>query len=327
VNMTRRTGIALPTIAAFGISSIQEQDPSRFPEKPLRLVVPFAAGGPTDVMARLVAAKMADAMGQQIVVENRVGAGGTIAAADVAKSAPDGYTLMFHNVSTAAINLHLYKKLPYDPMKDFAPVSRLADIPNVMIINKDLPAKNLREFIAHVKANPGKLPYASSGNGTILHLSGELFKQMAGAEMTHIPYKGSAPATVDLLGGTIAMLFDNMPGQVENIRSGKVVALGVTTGVRVPVLPDIPTLAEAGLPQFKNASWFSFFARGGTPAAVIRKLESEAIKAVHDPAVTARIRQLGAIPVASTAEDLDRFWKSEIEYWRPIVERLKLRLD
>jgi tripartite-type tricarboxylate transporter receptor subunit TctC len=303
------------------------QDLSRFPEKPVRLVVPFAVGGPTDVMARLVAAKMSDSFGQQIVVENKVGAGGTIAAADVARAAPDGYTLMFHNVSTAAINLHLYKKLTYDPVKDFAPVSRLADIPNVMIINKDVPAKNLREFIAYAKANPGKLSYASSGNGTILHLSGELFKQMTGVEMAHVPYKGSAPATLDLLGGNIAMLFDNMPGQVENIRGGKVIPMGVTTGVRVPILPDLPTLAEAGLPEFRNASWFSFYARGGTPRDVIRRLETEAIKAVHDPAVTARIRQLGAIPVASTAEELERFWKTEIEYWRPIVTRLNLQLD
>jgi tripartite-type tricarboxylate transporter receptor subunit TctC len=303
------------------------QDAARFPEKPIRLVVPFAAGGPTDVMARLVAAKMSDTLGQQIVVENKLGAGGTIAAADVAKSAPDGYTLMFHNVSTAAINLHLYRKLPYEPIKDFQPISRLADIPNVMVINKDIPAKTLREFIAYVKANPGKLNYASSGNGTILHLSGELFKQLTGTEMTHVPYKGSAPATVDLMGGNIAMLFDNMPGQVENIRGGKVIPLGVTTAVRVPILPDIPALSESGLPEFKNASWFSFYTKGGTPREIVRKLETEAIKAVNDPSVTARIRQLGAIPVASTADELDRFWKSEIEYWRPIVERLNLKLD
>jgi len=303
------------------------QDPAKFPEKPLRLVVPFAAGGPTDVMARLVAAKMGENMGQQIVVENKLGAGGTIAATEVARSAPDGYTLMFHNVSTAAINLHLYKKLAYDPVKDFQPISRLADIPNVMIINKDIPAKNLREFIAYAKANPGKLNYASSGNGTILHLSGELFKQMTGITMAHVPYKGSAPATVDLMGGNIAMLFDNMPGQVENIRGGKVIPLGVTTGVRVPILPEIPSLSEAGLPEFKNASWFSFYSRGGTPRPVIAKLEAEAIKAVHDPAVTARIRSLGAIPVASTADELDKFWKQEIEYWRPIVGRLNLQLD
>jgi len=303
------------------------QDPAKFPEKPLRLVVPFAAGGPTDVMARLVAAKMGENMGQQIVVENKLGAGGTIAATEVARSAPDGYTLMFHNVSTAAINLHLYKKLAYDPVKDFQPISRLADIPNVMIINKDIPAKNLREFIAYAKANPGKLNYASSGNGTILHLSGELFKQMTGITMAHVPYKGSAPATVDLMGGNIAMLFDNMPGQVENIRGGKVIPLGVTTGVRVPILPEIPSLSEAGLAEFKNASWFSFYSRGGTPRPIIAKLEAEAIKAVHDPAVTARIRSLGAIPVASTADELDKFWKQEIEYWRPIVGRLNLQLD
>ena len=310
---------------AVAVSPAFAQD--KFPEKPLRLVVPFAAGGPTDVMARLVAAKMSESMGQQIMVENKLGAGGTIAATEVARSAPDGYTLMFHNVSTAAINLHLYKKLPYDPIKDFQPISRLADIPNVMIINKDIPAKTLREFIAYAKANPGKLNYASSGNGTILHLSGELFKQMAGVEMTHVPYKGSAPATVDLIAGNIAMLFDNMPGQVENLRGQKVIGLGVTTGVRVPVVPDVPTLAEAGLPEFKNASWFSFYAKGGTPREVIRKLELESIKAVNDPIVTARIRMLGAIPIASTADELDKFWKAEIEYWRPIVTRLNLQLD
>ena len=299
----------------------------KFPEKPIRLVVPFAIGGPTDVMARLVAAKMSENLGQPVVVENKLGAGGTIAATDVARSAPDGYTLMFHNVSTAAINMHVYKKLAYDPIKDFQPVSRLADIPNVMIINKDIPARTLREFIDYAKANPGKLNYASSGNGTVFHLAGELFKQMAGVQMTHVPYKGTSLAQVDLLGGTIAMMFDNIPGQVETIRTGKVTGLGVTTGVRAPVLPDLPTLAEAGLPEFKNASWFSFFARGGTPREVIRKLEMESIKAVNDPIVTARIRMLGAIPIASTADELDKFWKAEIEYWRPIVTRLNLQLD
>ncbi len=311
-------------VLAFPLAHAQD---TKFPERPIRLVVPFAAGGPTDVIARLVAAKMMESTGQQVLVENRVGAGGTIASAEVAKSAPDGYTLMFHNVSTAAINLHLYKQLAYDPVKDFQPISRLADIPNVMIVNKDVPAKTLAEFVTYVKSNPGKLTYASSGNGTILHLSGELFKQLAGVELLHVPYKGSAPATVDLLGGQITMLFDNMPGQVENIRGGRVKALGVTTAQRVTILPDVPPLSEVGLPTFKNASWFSFFTRAGTPREVVRKLEQESIKAVNDPAITQRIRQLGAIPVASTAEELDKFWKSEIEYWRPIVERLNLRLD
>ncbi len=317
----------LALLIACTLQPALSQDASKFPEKAIRVVVPFAIGGPTDVMARLVAAKMSENLGQQLIVENKLGAGGTIAATDVARSAPDGYTLMFHNVSTAAINLHVYKKLAYDPVKDFQPISRLADIPNVMIINKDIPARTLREFIAYVKANPGKLNYASSGNGTIFHLTGEMFKQMAGVQMTHVPYKGTSLAQVDLLGGTVAMMFDNMPGQVENIRSGRVTGLGVTTGVRVPVVPDVPTLMEAGLPEFKNASWFSFFARGGTPREVIKKLEIEAVRAVLDPIVTARIRSLGAIPVASTAEELDKFWKSEIEYWRPIVTRLNLQLD
>ena len=317
----------LALLLACALQPSFAQDASKFPEKAIRVVVPFAIGGPTDVMARLVAAKMSENLGQQLVVENKLGAGGTIAATDVARSAPDGYTLMFHNVSTAAINLHVYKKLAYDPVKDFQPVSRLADIPNVMIINKDIPAKTLREFIAYVKANPGKLNYASSGNGTIFHLTGEMFKQMAGVQMTHVPYKGTSLAQVDLLGGSVAMMFDNMPGQVENIRSGRVIGLGVTTGVRVSVVADVPTMMEAGLPEFKNASWFSFFARGGTPREVIKKLEIEAVRAVLDPVINARIRTLGAIPVASTAEELDKFWKGEIEYWRPIVARLNLQLD
>ena len=325
--MKKLLALGLNFSLACALQPALAQDASKFPEKAIRVVVPFAIGGPTDVMARLVAAKMSENLGQQVIVENKLGAGGTIAATDVARSAPDGYTLMFHNVSTAAINMHVYKKLAYDPVKDFQPISRLADIPNVMIINKDIPARTLREFIAYVKANPGKLNYASSGNGTIFHLTGEMFKQMAGVQMTHVPYKGTSLAQVDLLGGNVAMMFDNMPGQVENIRSGRVTGLGVTTGVRVPVVPDVPTIAEAGLPEFKNASWFSFFARGGTPREVIKKLETEAVRAVLDPIVNARIRSLGAIPVASTAEELDKFWKSEIEYWRPVVARLNLQLD
>src|SRR5687768_11310137 len=173
----------LVAVALTAAAVAQAQDASKFPEKSLRLVVPFAAGGPTDIMARLVAAKMSESMGQQVLVENRLGAGGTVATAEVAKSAPDGYTLLFHNVSTAAINQHLYRRLPYDPVKDFQPVSRLADIPNVLIVNKDVPVKSLADFITYAKANPGKLNYASSGNGTILHLSGELFKQLTGADM------------------------------------------------------------------------------------------------------------------------------------------------
>lgn len=324
-----KQGIVAVTLAAMAVFSQHSaaQDASRFPERNIRLVVPFSAGGATDVIARLVAAKMSEEFGRQIVVENKPGAGGTLAAAEVAKSAPDGYNLMFHNVSTAAIIMHLYKNITYDPVKDFQPVSRLADIPNVMVINKDVPAKSLAEFIALAKASPGKFSFGSSGNGTVLHLSGEILMQMTGTEMTHVPYKNFPTAKVDLMAGTITMLFDNLPGQMEFIRKGSVTALGVTTAVRVPGFPDIPTLSESGLPEFKNASWFSIFSRGGTPPEVVRRLEQAAIRAVNDPAVTQRILQLGALPVASTAEDLGRFWRTEIEYWRKVVEGLNLRLD
>ncbi len=300
---------------------------AQFPEKPLRMVVPFAPGGPTDIIARLVAARMGESMGRAVVVENRTGAGGTIGAAEVARSPADGYTLMFHNVSTAVVAHYVYRKLPYDTVRDFTPISRLADIPNVLIVNRDVPAKNLKEFIAFARANPGKLNYGSSGIGTILHLSGELFKQLTNTDATHITYKGSAPATAELMAGALTYLFDNLPGQIEGIRAGSVRAIGVTTATRVPVLPDVPTLSEAGLPTFRNASWFALYVRSGTPAEIARRLEAESIRAVNDPTVTQRIRDLGAIPIASSADDLGRFWRAELESWRPLIERLNLNLD
>jgi tripartite-type tricarboxylate transporter receptor subunit TctC len=316
-------GFAL--LAASGI--LAQPAHAQFPERQLRMVVPFAPGGPTDIIARLVAARMGESMGRPVVVENRTGAGGTIGAAEALRTPADGYTLMFHNVSTAVIAPFVYRKLPYDTLRDFTPVSRLADIPNVLIVNRDVPATNLKEFIAWARVNGSKLNYGSSGIGTILHLSAELFKQQTGTEAIHITFKGSAPATVDLMAGRITYLFDNLPGQIEGIRAGTVRALGVTTGTRVTVLPDVPTLAEAGLPNFRNASWFALYVRTGTPPEIVRRLEAEAIKAVNDPVITARIRDLGAIPVASTADDLGKFWRAEIDSWRPLIERLNLNLD
>lgn len=300
---------------------------AQYPDRQLRLVVPFAPGGPTDLIARLVAAKMAESMGRPILVENRGGAGGTIGAAESLRSPPDGYTMMFHNVSTAAITPFVYRKLSYDTARDFVPVSRLVDVPNVLIANREVPAKNLKEFIAYAKANPGKLNYGSSGIGTVLHLSAELFMQQSGTEAAHIAFKGSAPATVELMAGRLTYLFDNLPGQIEGIRAGKVRALGVTTGTRVAVLPEVPTLAEAGLPTFQNASWFALFVRTGTPPDIIRRLEGEAIKAVADPVVAQRLRDLGAIPIGSTADDLGKFWRAEMETWRKLIESLKIVLD
>jgi tripartite-type tricarboxylate transporter receptor subunit TctC len=303
------------------------QEPARYPDRPLRMVVPFAAGGPTDIIARLVAARMGESMGRAIVVENRGGAGGTIGAAEALRTPADGYTLMFHNVSTAAIGPFVYRKLSYDTVRDFTPVSRLADVPSVLIINRDIPAKNLKEFVTWARANPGKINYGSSGAGTILHLSAELVKQMTGTEGTHVAYKGSAPATGELMAGALTYLFDNLPGQIEGIKAGTVRAMGVTTGVRVSVLPDVPTLAEAGLPTFRNASWFALYVRSGTSPEIVRRLEAEAIKAVNDPGVSQRIKDLGAIPIASTADELTRFWRAELDTWRPLIERLNLALD
>jgi len=325
----RLTGSALLAGAAalFAVLALAAPAHAQYPDRPLRMVVPFAPGGPTDLIARLVAARMGESMGRPVNVENRAGAGGTIGSAEVARAPADGYTLMFHNISTAVITPYVYKKLSYDAIRDFAPVSRLVDVPNVLIINRDIPAKNLKEFIAYARANPGKINYGSSGVGTILHLSAELFKQMSSTEGMHITYKGSAPATVDLMAGALTYMFDNLPGQIEAIRAGSVRALGVTTGTRVPVLPDVPTLAESGLPQFRNASWFALFVRSGTPPEFIKRLEAEAIKAVNDPAVLPRLRDLGAIPIASTADDLGKFWRAELDSWRPLIERLNLSLD
>ncbi|MBC7781705.1 MAG: tripartite tricarboxylate transporter substrate binding protein [Proteobacteria bacterium] len=320
------TGALMPGLLAAATFA-QAQEAARYPDRQLRMVVPFAAGGPTDIIARLVAAKMGESMGRAVVVENRGGAGGTIGAAEAARLPADGYTLMFHNVSTAAIAPFVYRKLTYDTVRDFTPISRLADVPNVLIINRDVPVKNLKEFIAFTRANPNRINYGSSGIGTVLHLSAELFKQLTSTEGTHVAYKGSAPATAELMAGTLTFLFDNLPGQIEGIRAGTVRALGVTTGTRVSVLPDVPTLAEAGLPAFRNASWFALFVRSGTPHEISRRLEAEAIKAVQDPTVAQRIRDLGAIPIASSAEDLGRFWRAELDLWRPLVERLNLSLD
>lgn len=236
-----------------------------FPERPLRLIVTFPPGGSTDIVARLVGAKMSEGLGRSVVIDNKAGAAGAVGTAEAAKSAADGYTLLFHIVTTAVINPLTQKELSYDPVKDFQPVAMIAKIPNVMIVNKDIPAKNLREFIAWVKANPGKLAYGSSGTGGVMHISGEVLKKMAGIDILHVPYKGSAPAIQDMIGGRVVMLFDNITGAMGPIRSGQVRALGVTTDERIAALPDLPTLAESGLPEFKNSSWFSIFTRAGVP--------------------------------------------------------------
>jgi tripartite-type tricarboxylate transporter receptor subunit TctC len=321
------------TIAAVAFAAFAAAAPSTalaqagFPDRPLRLIVTFPPGGSTDVVARLMAAKMSDGLGRPVVVENKPGAAGAVGTAEAARAPADGYTLLFHIVTTAVINPLTQKEINFDPVKDFQPVAMIAKIPNVMIVNKDIPAKDLREFIAWVKANPGKLAYGSSGTGGVMHISGEVLKKMAGLDMLHVPYKGSAPAIQDMIGGRVVMLFDNITGAIGPIRSGQVRALGVTTDQRVAVLPDVPTIAESGLPEFKNSSWFSIFTRGGVPQPVVARLEQETLKAVQQPDTLAKLNELGAIPAPMNSAELDRFWKAEFDYWRAALKTANIKLD
>ncbi|MDI4655300.1 Bug family tripartite tricarboxylate transporter substrate binding protein [Xanthobacter autotrophicus] len=291
-----------------------------FPDRPIRLVVPFAAGGSTDIVARIIAAKMGEILKQQIVVENRAGAGGNAGAAAVARSAPDGYTVLMGTVATHAINPALYTKIPYDPVKDFAPVSLLVNVPNVVVVHPSLNVKSVKELIDLLKANPDKYDYASSGIGTPLHLSGALFESMAGVKMVHVPYKGAGPALLDVVAGQVKIMFDNLPSSIGQIRKGGVIGLAVTTKERSPAAPDIPTVAESGLPGYETYSWNAIFAPAGTPQAYIDILAKAGAEAVADPAVKARLADLSAVSVGSTPAQLADHVKAELAKWAPVVK-------
>jgi tripartite-type tricarboxylate transporter receptor subunit TctC len=300
--------IASPTSAAY-------------PERPIRLVVPFSVGGTTDVIARVVAAKMSESLGQQIVVDNKGGAGGTIGVEEVTRAAPDGYTIIMHTSSTAAINVWLYKNLSYDVTTTFTPVSLLVTVPNVLVVNQNVKANTVAELIAMAKAEPGKFNYGSSGNGTVLHLSGELFKGMTGADIVHIPYPGSGPAMNDLLGGHIDMIFDNLPTSIGHVKAGTLRALAVTTKTRVPALPDVPTMEEAGVPGYDTYSWSAIFAPTGTSQEVIDTLSKAAIAAVGDPVVKKQLEDISCTIEAKSPTDTDKFWREQIQFWKPVVEK------
>jgi tripartite-type tricarboxylate transporter receptor subunit TctC len=298
-----------------------------YPTRPIRIVVPFPAGGTTDVLARAVAQKLTESLGQPTVVDNRPGAGGNIGAELVAKSAPDGYTLLMGTVGTHAINPSLYPKMPYDHVRDFAPVILVAGVPNVLVINPALPINSVQELIAYGKANPGKLNFASSGNGTSIHLSGELFKTMAGVQMAHIPYKGSAPALQDLVGGQVQLMFDNLPSSLALIKAGKLKALAVTSKERAAALPDVPTLAESGLPGFEASSWFGLLAPAGTPQPVIAKLNAEVAKWLASPEAKEKLLAQGAIAAGGTPEDFARHIAAETAKWQKVVKDSGAKID
>ena len=305
-------------------AAAQAQD---YPTKPIRVVVPFPAGGATDILARAAAQKMTEAWGQSVVVDNRPGAGGNIGSELVAKAAPDGYTLEMGTVGTHAINPSLYAKMPYDHVKDFAPVILVAGVPNVLVVNPAVPANSVQELIAYAKANPGKLNFASSGSGTSIHLSGELFKVMAGVQMTHIPYKGSAPALQDLLGGQVQLMFDNLPPSLPQIKAGKLRALGVTSAARAPALPDVPTIAESGLPGFEASSWFGLLAPAGTPPAIIAKINAEIGKWLATPEAREKLLAAGANAAGGTPEDFARHIAAETAKWAKVVKESGAKVD
>lgn len=305
---------------------------SAWPNKPVKIVVPFAPGGTTDILARAIAPDLSQAFGQQFIIENRGGAGGNLGADQVAKSPGDGYTLLMGTVGTHGINRALYSRLAYDPIKDFEPITLVAGVPNVMVLNAEKAAANnitnVKEFIQYAKANPGKMNMASSGNGTSIHLAGELFKSQTGTFMVHIPYRGSGPALLDLVGGNMDLMFDNLPSAMPLIRSGRLTALAVSSGQRSAAMPDLPTIEEAaGLKGFEASSWFGLLAPAGTPADVVSRIQQEVAKSLASPAMKERLGTLGAIPSGNTPAQFAAHIDEEHKKWAEVVKASGARVD
>jgi tripartite-type tricarboxylate transporter receptor subunit TctC len=325
LNRRRFVGLTAAAIAAPSILASRALS-ANWPLRMVRIVVPFPPGGSTDITARLVGNRLQEVWGQTVVIENKPGAGGNIASDMVARSDPDGYTIFIVGPGLAT-NQFLYPSLSYDPIGDFAPVTLLITQPNVMCVPNSKPAKSVKEFIAYCNDNRGKVTYASSGNGTTLHLSGELFKRLANVEMTHIPYRGGALAINDLLPGRVDVSFDNMPSIIGHVRAGAVRALAVTTRERVPVVPDLPTIAEAGVPGFDVSSWFGFFVPVKTPQEIIAKLNADTNAALAHASVKPRFDDLGATPRGTTPGQLAAFLKSEIDKWGPVIRDARIRVE
>jgi tripartite-type tricarboxylate transporter receptor subunit TctC len=305
-----------------------------WPARPVRIVVPFNAGGTTDILARAVAQELTRALGQSFVVENKAGAGGNIGADQVAKAPADGYTLLMGTVGTHAINKSLYARMPYDAQKDFQPVTLVAGVPNVTLVNAEKAVarniNNVQDFIRYAKANPGKLNMASSGNGTSIHLAGELFKSMTGTYMTHFPFTGSNPALLSLLSGDMDVMFDNLPSAMAHIKSGKLKALAVTSATRSTAVPDVPTVEEAGGPSLKGfeaSSWFGLLAPAGTPMDIVNRVQQETAKALATPAMKERLQAQGAIPSGNTPAQFAQMIDREIRKWAPVVKTSGAKVD
>lgn len=311
--------LAAAAIALQAPPSAQAQDVPGWPTRPITLVVPFPPGGTTDLLARLIARDAGTRLGQSLVVENRPGAGGGIGAATVARAKPDGYTLLMGTVGTQASNQFLYAQIPYDAAHDFAPITLVANSPNVLLVNPKLGAASVAQLIEQARRAPGSLNFASTSLGGSPHLSGELFNRMAKVDIRHIPYKGSAPAMTDLIGGQVQLMYDNLPSAMGQINAGAVRAIAVTTRQRVPMLPDVPTVAESGLPGYEVNSWFGLLAPAGTPAPIVTRIRQVVADALRDPALRGQVEALGAIPVANTPEAYAAVIRADTDKWRQII--------
>lgn len=299
-----------------------------YPDKPIRLIVPFAPGGTTDIVARLLAEKLGDELDQVIVVENRAGAGGSIGTGNLVQAKPDGYTLGIATVSTHGINPVVYKTLPYDARKDFTPITNIAAVPNVMVLNpKKVAARDMAGFIEEAKADPGKLTYASAGNGSVSHMMGELFKMASGTDLLHVPYRGVGPAMTDTLAGQVDVLFDNLPSSIPHINEGSLVALAVASPERSAAVPDVPTFAEVGLPEVNDPSWFGLIGPAGLPADVLETLNKAAVKALSGEEIKDRLAQLGATPIADTPEEFQKTINETLDRNARIAETANITLD
>jgi len=298
-----------------------------FPSKPLRLICPFPPGGAVDIASRAIAHELTKNLGQPVTVENKPGAGGNLGGAEAARSAPDGYTIFMTTSGIQAINPALYAKMPFDPNKDLATVTALVSLNNVLVLHPSVPAQSVKEVIALAKSQPGKLTYASSGNGTSIHMSGEMFKHMTGVDILHIPYKGSAPAVTDLLAGQVNMMFDNIPSSLPHIKAGKLRALATTGAQRDPTLPELPTIAEAGVPGYESGVWFGLMAPAGTPKDVIARVNAEAVKGAKSPDFIKRMTDLGYHILAGSPEQMAEMNRAEMARWAPIVKASGAKVD
>jgi len=325
-DLVRLAGASALCPAFAGSAHAQTSSAQDWPNRYVRLVVPFPPGGGTDAIARVLSGKLSEMWGQQMVVENRGGASTNIGTEAVVRAEPDGYTMLLQSMPLT-VNRFLFASLSYDPVADLAPVSLLCDYPNIMTVPNTSPARSVAEFIAHAKANPGKVTFASSGHGTSVHLSGELFKRMAGIEMLHIPYRGGGPAFNDLIPGRVDVMFNNIGSVLPLIQGGKLRGLAVTTAKRSPAAPDLPPIAEAGVPGFDVSSWYGFFAPAKTPPDIIRKMHADTVAALNDPPTRQKLEGLGVVARGSTPVELAAFLKAEMDKWGPVIKEASITVN